>query len=183
VTSTRLSRMSFRLAAGTVALAGLLPLAACGGSSKSAAGSADTSSNGDVSGTSATFNACKAVTAAELSQATGVSYTAVTDPGGGTLCSVTAADGMRSFVFHVDKEDGTINTWDAQVQTIKQDDSSYVPVSGIGDKAVQGAIKEFAAEDKGYIVGIDNADLNDPATDKTFDHSKKVALLLISKLP
>ena len=46
----------------------------------------------------------------------------------------------------------------------------------------RGAVKEFAAEAKGYIVLVTNADFNNPSTASTFTRSKKVAQLLISKL-
>ena len=81
-----------------------------------------------------------------------------------------------------DKEGAPPDTWDAQVATIKRDDGSVTSVSGIGDRAAQGAVKEFAAEAKGYIVVVINADFNNPPTAKTFARSKKIAQLLISKL-
>jgi hypothetical protein len=41
---------------------------------------------------------------------------------------------------------------------------------------------EFAAEAKGYIVLVTNADFNNPPTARTFGRRKKIAQPLISKL-
>jgi hypothetical protein len=55
-------------------------------------------------------------------------------------------------------------------------------VSGIGDRAAQRGVKEFAAESGGYIVEVTNADVNNPATASSFTRTKKIAQPLISKL-
>jgi hypothetical protein len=89
------------------------------------------------------------VTAAELSQAVGVQYTAIT--GAGTLCGVKGP-GSASFNYTVEQESAT-NTWSEQVSTIKGDDGQALSEPGIGDKAVWGG-EEFAAEAHGYIVGV-----------------------------
>ena len=125
---------------------------------------------------------CKLVTAQELSQAVGVQYTAIQASDFDSFCNVTGAQVTDSFFFIVDKEGAPPNTWAAQVATIKRDDGSETAVSGVGDRAVQGAVKEFAAEAKGYIVLVTNADFNNPPTARTFARSKKIAQLLISKL-
>ncbi len=95
---------------------------------------------------------------------------------------MTGANVTDSFFFIIDKEGAPPNTWDAQVAIVKRDDGSDTSVSGIGDRAVQGAVKEFAVEAKGYIVLVTNADFNNPATASTFARSKTISQLLISKL-
>jgi hypothetical protein len=164
-----------RLAARVAAIAvTALTLSSCSSSSHPA-----TSSTG---GTSAkVVDSCTLITPAELSQAVGVQYTAI-QGSGDSFCNVTGAQVTDNFFFIVDKEGAPPNTWDAQVAIIKRDDGSETSVSGIGDRAVQGAVKEFAVEAKGYIVLVTNADFNNPPTASTFTRSKKIALLLISKL-
>ena len=162
----------------------LVLLTGCGTSSSGATKTPSDAKESQGSGSASATNAkaadgCRLVSAAELSEAVGVTYTKIESNGG--LCTVTAATQAESFVFHVDKEGGAI-TWNVQVATIKQDDGSFTSVSGVGDRAVQGAIKEFAAESKGYIVVVDNADVNSPSTYKDFTRSKKVAQALIAKL-
>jgi len=61
-------------------------------------------------------------------------------------------------------------------ELIERDDGSETSVSGIGDRAVQGAVKEFGAEAKGYIVLVTNADFNNPATASTFARSTRSTL-------
>jgi hypothetical protein len=95
---------------------------------------------------------------------------------------VTGASATDSFFYVVEKEGGPLNTWSGEVATIKQDDGSVTSVSGIGDRAAPGGVKEFAAESGGYIVEVTNADVNNPATASSFTRTKKIAQLLISKL-
>ena len=134
-----------------------------------------------TSGTSAkAVDGCTLITAAELSQAVGVHYTGIQDSGG-TLCNVAATSPTDAFSYSVQKE-GPSNTWAQEIAGIKRDDGSESSVPGIGDRAVQGAVKEFAAESHGYIVFVFNADANNPATSSTFARTKKIAQLLISKL-
>jgi hypothetical protein len=162
----------------------LLSLTSCAGSSSStsASGSA-TATSGDSSTAAAagsaskTVDACTLVTPAELSQAVGVQYTAIT--GSGTLCGVTGP-GPASFDYTVEAE-SAINTWDEQVATIKGDDGQALSEPGIGDKAVWGG-KEFAAEADGYIVGVIGADFPSTAQGSGFVRTGKIAKLLISKL-
>jgi hypothetical protein len=117
------------------------------------------------------------ITAAELSQAVGVQYTAIS--GGGTICSVKGP-GTASFDYTVQKE-SPINTWTQQVAVIKGDDGQAMSEPGIGDKAVWGG-EEFAAEADGYIVGVIGADFPSTAQGSGFTRTSKVAKLLISKL-
>jgi hypothetical protein len=123
---------------------------------------------------------CDLVTPQELSQAAGAKYTAITDGMG--LCNVTAASLTDAFYFHVDKEDGTITTWADEIATIKEDDGSFTSVPGLGDRAAQGAVKEFAVETKGYIIVVVNADVNNPPTAQSFTRTKKIEQLLVSKV-
>jgi hypothetical protein len=181
----RASTSPRRLAA-CVAVVGAtaLTLSSCSNSSQPAGapGAAAGSTSSTTSGTSAkVVDACTLVTAAELSQAVGVQYTAI-QGSDGSFCNVTGANVPDSFFFIVEKEGVPPNTWDAQVAIIKRDDGSETSVSGIGDRAAQGAVKEFAAEAKGYIVLVTNADFNNPATAGAFTRSKAIAQLLISKL-
>lgn len=187
------TRQPFSARRVALAAAGLplVALAACssgsasmtGGSSTAPAAPAASSASlaaGQPSGNAA--DDCTLVTAQELSQAAGAKYTAIQGSGTGTICNVTGASATDSFYYHVDKEDGTLNTWSSQVAVIKKDDGSETSVSGIGDKAVQGAVKEFAAESHGYIVVVVNADVNNQATASSFARTKKIEQLLISKL-
>ena len=146
-----------------------------GTSSTAAAGTAATASGGSP-GT--TVDACTLVTAAELSQAVGVQYTAITDPGG-NLCGVQGP-GSASFDYTIEAESPT-NTWSEQVATIKGDDGQALSEPGIGDKAVWGG-KEFAAEADGYIVGVIGADFPSTPQGSGFVRTGKIAKLLISKL-
>jgi hypothetical protein len=177
--------------AGPIAVAAGLPLialAACSNGSASpsspATGAGTSASNGApaVTGQTSgqTVSGCTLVTAQQLSQAVGVKYTAV-QSSVGSICNVTGASATDSFFYTVNMEDA-LNTWSAELATIKQDDGSYTSVSGIGDRAAQGAIKEFAAEADGYIVGVVNADVNNPATESSFARTKEIEKLLISKL-
>jgi len=118
------------------------------------------------------------VTAAELSQAVGVQYTAVKAPGG-NLCSVMGP-GSASFDYTVQAESAT-NTWSEQVTIIKGDDGQALSEPGIGDRAVWGG-KEFAAEADGYIVGVVGADFPSTPQGSGFVRTGKIAKLLISKL-
>jgi hypothetical protein len=77
---------------------------------------------------------------------------------------------------------GVATTWASEVATIKEDDGSETSVSGIGDQAAQGAVKEFAAEAKGYIVVVVNADVNNPPTASSFTRTKVIAKLLVGKV-
>jgi hypothetical protein len=157
-------------------------LTSCSSSSHPAASPATGAAGAAASSSGKPVNGCKLVTAQELSQAVGVKYTAIQSSDFGAFCNVTGAQVTDSFFFIVDKEGAPPNTWDAQVAIIKRDDGSETSVSGVGDRAVQGAVKEFGAEAKGYIVLVTNADFNNPPTASTFTRSKKIAQLLISKL-
>jgi hypothetical protein len=159
----------------------LLSLTSCSGSSPtsasgsaSAAGVAAAASGGS---SSKTVDGCTLVTAAELSQAVGVQYTAIT--AAGNLCSVMGP-GSASFDYTVQKE-SPANTWSLQVATIKGDDGQALSEPGIGDKAVWGG-KEFAAEADGYIVGVIGADFPSTPQGSGFVRTGKIAKLLISKL-
>lgn len=178
------------LGAAGVSLASLAALTACSGGSASTTAQggagAGTPAANPVSTTTAQASAkqvndCTLVTAAQLSAAVGVKYTSVQASGTGTICNVTGVNVTDGFFYEVDKEDGTITTWSSELAVLKQDDGSYTSVSGIGDRAAQGAIKEFAAEADGYIVVVVNADVN-VATASTFTRTKKIEKLLISKL-
>jgi Protein of unknown function (DUF3558) len=178
------------LAAAGLSLASLAALTACSGSSTSTTAQggagAGTPAASPVSTTTAPaagkkVNDCTLVTAAELSAAVGVKYTSVEPSGTGTICNVTGVDVTDGFFYEVDKEDGTLTTWSSELAVLKEDDGLYTSVSGIGDRAAQGAIKEFAAEADGYIVVVVNADVN-VATASTFTRTKKIETLLISKL-
>ena len=50
--------------------------------------------------------------------------------------------------------------WVATLATTKEDDGSYTEVDGIGDRAAQGAIKEFDVQAGGYILVVHGADVN-----------------------
>lgn len=166
----------------------LLSLTACSGSSSttaSAAAAGSTASAAAVAASAAsggssgkTVDACHLVTAAELSQAVGVRYTAITDPGG-DLCGVKGP-GSASFSYTVERE-SPVNTWSQQVAVIKGDDGQALSEPGIGDKAVWGG-EEFAAEADGYIVGVIGADFPSTAQGSGFVRTGKIAKLLISKL-
>jgi hypothetical protein len=123
-------------------------------------------------------DACSLVTAAELSQAVGVQYTAISDPGG-NLCSVKGP-GSASFDYTVQAE-SPANTWSQQVTIIKGDDGQALSEPGIGDRAVWGG-EEFAAEADGYIVGVIGADFPSTPQGSGFVRTGKIAKLLISKL-
>jgi hypothetical protein len=118
------------------------------------------------------------VTAAELSQAVGVQYTAITDPGG-NICDVKGP-GSASFDYTVQKE-SPANTWSQQVAVIKGDDGQALSEPGIGDRAVWGG-EEFAAEADGYIVGVIGADFPSTPQGSGLVRTGKIAKLLISKL-
>jgi hypothetical protein len=126
---------------------------------------------------STTVNACTLVTAAELSQAVGVQYTAISGSGG--LCAVMGP-GAASFDYTVQKESPT-NTWSQQVATIKEDDGQASSEPGIGDQAVWGG-KEFAAQADGYIVGVIGADFPSTPQGGGFTRTAEITKLLISKL-
>jgi hypothetical protein len=177
--TTNQRRLAARLVTGAAVAVTALTLSSCGSSSPpgvSSAASAAASTSGQPA------DGCQLVTAKELSQAAGVQYTAIQDAGGGSFCNVTGAQVTNNFFFIVMKEGTPPDTWDAQVAIIKRDDGSETAVSGIGERAVKGAVKEFAVEAKGHIVLVTNADFNNPATASTFARSKKIAQLLISKL-
>ena len=180
--TTNQRRLAARLVTGVAAAVTALTLSSCGSSSPPGASSATSAAIAASSSSGQPADGCQLVTAKELSQAVGVQYTAIQDAGGGSFCNVTGAQVTDSFFFIVDKEGAPPNTWDAQVAIIKRDDGSETTVSGTGDRAVQGAVKEFAAEAKGYIVLVTNADFNNPPTARTFARSKKIAQLMISKL-
>jgi hypothetical protein len=148
---------------------------AAGGGASAAAVAASAASGGSPA---KTVDACTLVTAAELSQAVGVQYTAITAPGG-SLCSVSGP-GSASFDYTVQAESPS-NTWSQQVATIKGDDGQALSEPGIGDKAVWGG-KEFAAEADGYIVGVIGADFPSTPQGSGFARTGKIAKLLISKL-
>jgi hypothetical protein len=124
-----------------------------------------------------TVDACSLVTAAELSQAVGVHYTAIT--AAGNLCGVKGP-GSASFDYTV-QEESAANTWSQQVATIKGDDGQALSEPGIGDRAVWGG-EEFAAEADGYIVGVIGADFPSTPQGSGFVRTGKIAKLLISKL-
>lgn len=186
--------MTIRLprSAGPIVVAAglsLIALAACSNGSASptspANGAGTSASNGApaVSGQTSgkTANGCTLVTAQQLTRVVGVNYTAVQYSGSGTLCNVTGVSATDSFFYIVDKEDA-LNTWSGELAIIKKDDGSYTSVPGIGDRAAQGAIKEFAAESDGYIITVVNADVNNPATETSFARTREIEKLLISKL-
>jgi hypothetical protein len=168
----------------------LLSLTACSGSSSATASGGAATTGGGASATAGAASAvsagssgksadpCTLVTAAELSQAVGVKYTAITDPGG-DICGVKGP-GSASFNYTVEKESPT-NTWSQQVAIIKGDDGQALSEPGIGDKAVWGG-EEFAAEADGYIVGVIGADFPSTAQGSGFVRTGKIAKLLISKL-
>lgn len=167
----------------------LLGLAACSSSGPSthpagngAAPGAGVTSRVSGGASAKTVDGCTLVTPAMLSQAVGAHYTAIRDASGGSICSVTGTGPYDSFDYIVGKEGPPLNTWAEQIATIKQDDGSAKSVSGIGDRAIQGAVKEFAVESRGYIVVVIGADFGNPATSKTFARTKKIERLLISKL-
>ncbi len=184
--------MNVRTSASAAALAALVvagTVTACGSNDSSGTTSAPAGARAAAAGATdaaagaaKAVNGCALVTAADLSKAVGVTYSKIDSVNGGSLCNVTAAAETNSFAFHVDREDGSLTTWTGEVATIKADDGSSTPVSGIGDQAAQGAIKEFAAESRGYIVVVINGDVNNQATAKDFTHSKSIARLLVSKL-
>jgi hypothetical protein len=166
--------------AGRIAVAGgglsLAVLTACSSGSASTtppgSGGAGTSAASDgsaVTGQSSgkTVDGCTLVTAQQLSAAVGVKYTAVQASGTGTICNVTGASATDSFYYHVDKEDGSLNTWSGELAVIKEDDGSYATVS---------------AESGGYIIVVVNADVNNPSTASSFTRTKKIEKLLISKI-
>jgi hypothetical protein len=184
--SVRMTTRSIRHYLPIAAGAGLclLSLTACSGASGNAAaaggGSSATAKPASAaSGGSAgkAGNPCALVTAAELSQAVGVTYKSITGAGG--LCSVMGP-GSASFDFTVQKE-SPANTWSEQVATIKGDDGQALSEPGIGDRAVWGG-KEFAAEADGYIVGVIGADFPSTPQGSGFVRTGKIAKLLISKL-
>lgn len=151
-----------------------------GGGAGTAAAGAAAAAAGQSPGK--TVDGCTLVTAQQLSQAVGVRYTAIQGSGIGSICNVTGASAADSFYYHVDKEDGSLNTWSGELAIIKEDDGSYTSVSGIGDRAAQGAVKEFAAESGGYIVVVVNADVNNPPTESSFTRTRKIEKLLTGKL-
>jgi hypothetical protein len=184
--TTRPVRLSVPLAAA--AFVCLLSVAACsssspvgsaaaaGGTQSAAAAGTASAASGGSSGK--TVDPCTLVTVAELSQAVGVTYTAINSPGG-SLCSVTGP-GSASFDYTVQAESAA-NTWTEQVATIKGDDGQALSEPGIGDRAVWGG-KEFAAEADGYIVGVIGADFPSTPQGSGFVRTGKIAKLLISKL-
>jgi hypothetical protein len=178
------ARTNPRRLAAPIAAVGVIAftLSSCSSSSHPAASPTTSAATGAASSSGKQVDGCKLVTAQELSQAAGVQYTAIQSSDFSSFCNVTGAQVTDNFFFIVDKEGAPPNTWDAQVAIIKRDDGSETSVSGIGDRAVQGAVKEFAAEAKGYIVLVTNADFNNPPTASTFTRSKTIAQLLISKL-
>jgi hypothetical protein len=180
----RVPRNPRRLAAwAAVVGATTLAMSSCSSPSHPAASSTTRAAAAVASSAGKPVDGCKLVTAQQLTQAVGVQYTAIQGYGSGSsACNVTAAQLTDSFFFIVDKEGAPPDTWDAQVAIIKRDDGSETSVSGIGDRAVQGAVKEFGAEAKGYIVLVTNADFNNPPTARTFARSKRITQLLISKL-
>ena len=149
--------------------------AAAGSTSSAAAGAASAAAGGS---SGKAVDACTLVTAAELSQAVGVQYTAITDPGG-SICGVKGS-GSASFDYTVQQE-SPANTWSEQVATIKGDDGQALSEPGIGDKAGWGG-EEFAAEADGYIVGVIGADFPSTPQGSGFVRTGKIAKLLISKL-
>lgn len=175
-------RTGTSLCAAALLTLSLSTLTACGSSSGTQDPADSTGAGSAAASIAKSIDGCTLATAADLTQGVGVSYTKIESQNGGSLCSVTAASPTDSFSFHVDKEDGALTTWDGEVAIIKQDDGSVTSVSGVGDRAVQGAIKEFAAETKGYIVVVINADVNNSATAKGFTRSKAIAKTVIGKL-
>lgn len=135
-----------------------------------------------LSSSAAAVDGCTMIDVATLSAAVGVHYTAIQDSGHGSICNVTGTSPTEAFEYIVGKEGPPINTWAQQVAAITRDDGTEKSVPGIGDRAIQGGVKEFAVEYKGYIVVVINADVNNPATASTFARTKKIETLLISKL-
>jgi hypothetical protein len=188
--NTRFPHSAGRIAVSAAGLA-LVVLTACSSGSASStppgSGEGGTSAANGVSTTTGqssgkTVDGCTLVTAQQLSAAVGVKYTAIQYSGSGTICNVTGASPTDSFYYHVDKEGGPITTWSSELATIKEDDGSFTSVSGIGDRAAQGAVKEFAAESGGYIIVVVNADVNNPATASSFTRTKKIEKMLISRI-
>lgn len=143
----------------------------------------DTPAHGSVADSSSKkVDPCSLVTAAELSSAAGTTYTGITPDTVTRFCAVTGSSKNDSFSFSVQKEDSALNSWTSTLSTIQQDDGSYKSVSGIGDKAVEGAVKEFAAESNGHIVTIVAADLGNDSSNGSMPRSEKIAKLLIGKL-
>ena len=185
--TTQSIRRSLPLAAAGAALC-LLSVAACAGSSPpGAAGNAGAAGDTSAAAVAATaaagsssfaaVNGCALVTAAQLSQAVGVQYKSIT--AAGNVCNVTGP-GSASFDYTVEKE-SPASTWNQQVAIIKGDDGQALSEPGIGDRAVWGG-KEFAAEAKGYIVGVIGADFPSTPQGSGFVRTGKIAKLLISKL-
>ena len=184
--TTRSIRLFIPLVATGTGLC-LLSLTACSGSSSTTpsdngnaggiASAASVASTAAGEAASATVDGCTLVTAAALSAAVGVQYTAVSGSGG--ICAVKGP-GAASFDYTVQKE-SPANTWSQQVAIIKGDDGQALSEPGIGDKAVWGG-EEFAAEADGYIVGVIGADFPSTPQGSGFTRTGKIAKLLISKL-
>jgi hypothetical protein len=156
------------------------PTKSSGNSTAAAGGGVSASSSAPAatgSGSGGTADPCTLVSAAELSQAVGVQYTAISGSGG--ECTVKGP-GAASFDYTVQKESAT-NTWSQQVATIQGDDGQALSEPGIGDRAVWGG-KEFAAEADGYIVGVIGADFPSTPQGSGFVRTAVIAKLLISKL-
>ena len=125
----------------------LLSLSACSSSSPTKSSGSGTATAGGASATSSasaatgstsggTTDPCTLVTAAELSQAVGVQYTAISGSGG--ECTVKGP-GAASFDYTVQKESATNTCFeDQQVATIQGDDGQALSEPGIGDRAVWG---------------------------------------------
>jgi hypothetical protein len=182
---TRSIRQYVQFAAVGAGLCSLCLTACSSGSSASAAGgaagggasAAKAASAAAIGSSGKAADACTLVTAAELSQAVGVQYKAIT--GAGSLCGVKGP-GSASFDYTVQAE-SPVNTWSQQVATIKGDDGQALSEPGIGDRAVWGG-EEFAAEADGYIVGVIGADFPSTPQGSGFVRTGKIAKLLISKL-
>src|SRR5271154_283800 len=108
---------NLRQTAKKMAVLSVTALALCSCSSSSHLAASSTTSGATTEGA----DSCTLVTAAELSQAVGVQYTAV-QGSDGSFCNVTGANVTDSFFFIVDKQGAPPNTWDSQIAIVKRDD-------------------------------------------------------------
>ena len=186
MSKTRHSRSAALLAASAILAMGL---AGCGSTSSATGGDDNTSaagsqpSVGTAGGSGATADGastvgCSIVTPAELSQAAGVTYTAIDT---GSHCGVTGASQADSFTFTIGSASDPSNPWDNVVKFTKDNDGSAPPISGVGDKAV-GNAQEFAAQAHGYVVWINWGGGIDHPKDG-LARNKAIASLIIGKLP
>lgn len=182
---TRHSRTAAVLAASAILVMGIAGCVstsgATGGDDNTAAGSqpsAGTDGGSGATNGSATSVGCSIATPAELSQAAGVTYTAID---AGSHCGVTGASQADSFTFAISSASDPSNPWDDVVKFTTDNDGSAPPVSGVGDKAV-GDAQEFAAQAHGYVVWISWGGGIDHPSDG-LARNKAIASLIIGKLP